>query len=78
MIPVLCDDSMESRSMIECWGLRSNYVAGTFLSPKFKDTALAMRRSYEDLLRRNGGASLSSDTATALCVQFATHGGITA
>ena len=77
MIPVLCDDSMESRSMIECWGLRSNYVAGTFLSPKFKDTALAMRRSYEDLLRRNGGASLSSDTATALCVQFATHGGIT-
>ena len=77
LIPVMCDDSKESRGMIECWGLRSNYVAGTFLSPKFKDTALAMRRSYEDTLRRTNATSLSTEAATALCVQFATHGGIT-
>ena len=77
LIPVMCDDSKESRAMIECWGLRSNYVAGTFLSPQFKDTALAMRRSYEDTLRRTNTTSLTTEAATALCVQFATHGGIT-
>jgi hypothetical protein len=77
IIPVMCDDSTESRKQIECWGLRSNYVSGTFLSPRFKDTALAMRRSYEDLLRRTGGTSLTTDLSTALCKQFSEHGNIT-
>ena len=77
IIPVMCDDSTESRKQIECWGLRSNYVSGTFLSPRFKDTALAMRRSFEDLLRRTGGTSLTTDLSTALCKQFSEHGNIT-
>ena len=77
IIPVMCDDTNESRKQIECWGLRSNYVSGTFLSPRFKDTALAMRRSFEDLLRRSGTSALPSDVSTALCQQFSNHGNIT-
>ena len=77
IIPVMCDDSTESRKQIECWGLRSNYVSGTFLSPRFKDTALAMRRTFEDLQRRTGSSILTKDMSTALCEQFSNHGNIT-
>ena len=43
----------------------------------FKDTALAMRRSFEDLQRRTGSNILMKDMSTALCEQFSNHGNIT-
>ena len=70
---VICDDGEEATGMIEAAGLRSNFIAGTFKSPTFKDTIDAMHRTYEQEFRHFECiryAVPSSDACSAIKLRF--------
>jgi hypothetical protein len=76
---LMCDGSQTSRSMIESWGLRSNFKASSSMKASFKDTVLAMHRSYVALIDYcsvNEMPVQQSDT-TDIVRRFGEFGGMT-
>jgi hypothetical protein len=75
---ILCPLDVASQERIEAWGLRSNYIAGSFKKPSFKDTCFAMHRSFVSLVKRTeeNGQKVDQNDISVLKDRFAKFGGI--